>query len=75
MAFYDLSSDRALGFGSMGQIPWSSIDRWCVRHDVWGEQRSRLIELIKRLDLAYMQYQRDNAPKPTKPSINGSDPV
>lgn len=63
MAFYELCGDRQSGFGA-GPIPWTAVDAWCRAHEIRGFQRESLHFLIKNLDLAYLQWSKENAPKP-----------
>lgn len=64
MAFYDLNSCRSSGFGA-GQIPWTAVNDWCNAHEIFGEQRATVQEMLKHLDLAYLQILREKDPKPT----------
>lgn len=33
-AFTELSTCRSMGYGCWGSIPWTAIDRYCIRHQV-----------------------------------------
>lgn len=55
-AFWDLSSDRALGFGSVGRIPWSSIEAWADRHELSWDQREELHFVIRKMDRIYIDH-------------------
>lgn len=67
MAFYDLNSCRPVGgFGGSGAIPWIAVHTWCKENDITGDQRQTLMEIVKHLDLAYLQILREKTPKPDK---------
>lgn len=56
-AFSSLSSDRDLGMG-LGPIPWSSIDRFAIRHRIIGCDFDRLVSLVQAMDGAYLDYHK-----------------
>ncbi len=49
-AFSELSTDRPLGFGAAGPIPWSAISAYAMRHGVGGDTFERLLALIRAMD-------------------------
>ncbi len=53
-AFADLSTDRSLGMAE-GPIPWSAIDRYGYRHDIWSDEFDRLVYIIRGLDSEYLK--------------------
>jgi hypothetical protein len=58
-AFMDLNSDRQSGFG-LGLIPWSSIDRYAVRHNINGADAfDRFKRMMVSLDAAYCVYHKE----------------
>ncbi|MDR7036108.1 hypothetical protein J2X36_000844 [Methylobacterium sp. BE186] len=60
-AFWDLSNDRALGFGVVGPIPWSSIDRYAGRVGVSDpEEFERLSRLIRAMDTVWRERMRED---------------
>lgn len=60
-AFMELTSCRGLGYGSIGPIPWLSIQTYCEVYDIVDEQREDLFYHVQRLDKVYMEWQRDKA--------------
>lgn len=53
--FMDLTTDRSIGYGE-GPIPWSSVERYCDRHDIDDEQREDFHYHVRRLDNAYLEH-------------------
>lgn len=49
-AFWELSGDRQIGFGSPGPIMWASIDAYARRYEIEGERFERLISMVRMLD-------------------------
>jgi hypothetical protein len=68
-AFWELSSDRQIGM-SEGPIPWSSMDRWCRRHGINGDEFDRFILMMKHMDSEYMKHRA----KSNKKSIAKANP-
>lgn len=57
MAFHELRSDRQIGM-SVGPIPWSSIDRWAVRHNITNlEDFDELVSYIRQMEAALIEYE------------------
>lgn len=55
-AFWDLTNDRDEGMGE-GGIPWTSIDRYAIRHDISDiDDFQRLVGLIKYMDIGYRKF-------------------
>lgn len=52
-AFFDLDSERAVGFG-LGRIPWHSIRQYADEFELEGEYRESLFFFIHRMDTAYL---------------------
>ncbi len=61
-AFADLSPDRASGMGD-GPIPWSAIDRYGYRHDIWGDEFDRLVYIIRGLDIEFLRIREAKTKK------------
>ena len=61
-AFADLSSDRSLGMAE-GPIPWSAMDRYGYRHDIWGDEFDRLVYIIRGLDSEYLKIRANKTKK------------
>jgi len=55
-AFWDLTTERQLGFGSVGQIPTSAIDDWADRHELNWNQREELKFVIRKMDPVYIDH-------------------
>lgn len=64
-AFQDLSSCRTAGM-SLGPIPWTAMDQYCVRYGINGEQRDDLFHHVEKLDEAYREYVEKKAEKKSK---------
>lgn len=65
-AFWELSSDRQIGF-STGPVPWSSIDRWLERRGVTDAAEAQtFIRLIREMDEVYLAHD----PKKTAPAVS-----
>lgn len=61
-AFVTLDSCRTSSFG-VGQIPWTAIDHYCVRHEITGDIEEDMHYFIGELDTAYRQYVEKNSEK------------
>ena len=57
-AFLDLDSSRINGM-SMGRISWLTIDDYCKRIGVVGDQRIDLIYCVQGLDNWYVGWHRE----------------
>ena len=67
-AFWELSTDRGVGMGE-GPLPWTAMDRYGLRYDLYDEDFDRFVLVMKGMDLVYMQIrdaQRTKASKPAK---------
>lgn len=53
-AFTDLSADRDIGMAE-GHIPWTAMNQWALRYDIWGYEFERLVLILKKVDTAYME--------------------
>jgi hypothetical protein len=63
--FQDLKWERDSGFGSVGHIPWSAIDRWADRHGIdSADQFTRLKCLVTALDEKWLDHIRAATPTP-----------
>ncbi len=56
--FMDLDGSRINGM-SMGRIPWLTIDDYCERIGVVGDQRTDLIYCVQALDAWYVDWHRE----------------
>jgi hypothetical protein len=54
-AFYDLKECRQYGaMGGAGEIPWTAVNEWALRHGIEGEEFSYLKRAIRALDHVYL---------------------
>jgi hypothetical protein len=59
-AFWELGCDRPIGFGALGAIPFSSVDRYARRFGIDdSDQFSRFLHLIRQLDAKYLALVND----------------
>lgn len=49
-AWHDLATERALGFSSLGSIPFRAITHWAELHLLNREATLLLVAVIRRLD-------------------------
>lgn len=54
-AFIDLSTERALGMGKPGSIPWSAIHRYADEKS--GTDRETLTRIIRAMDSAFLGHE------------------
>jgi hypothetical protein len=64
-AFWELSSDRSLGMAE-GPIPWSSLDRYAVRYDIFDEEFYRFSSIIRTMDSEYMKFRSKTSQSKSK---------
>lgn len=62
-AFWDLNSDRQIGFGGSGPIMWVSIDAYARRHRIREERFDRLVSFLRAMDSVWSKYLDDKTPK------------
>lgn len=60
-AFSALTSSRAMGYGSIGAIPYAAIANYCREEGIDGEMREDLMYLVERMDAVYMRWQTEKA--------------
>lgn len=63
-AYFDLAADRS----ESGRIPWSTVDRWCHRKGLDGDEANDAQFLIQRMDMAYLEWVKKKAPTRTPPT-------
>ena len=64
-AFHDLRDERALGFGAVGAIPWSAMDRYARRSGLAdGDEFARFTALLRAMDAVWLAWMREKM-KPT----------
>lgn len=61
-AFFDLDSAREQGW-SLGRIPWMAVQQYAVFYDLDHDQNETLHYLIREMDIEYLKYRKDKAPK------------
>lgn len=49
-AYNELDTCRKLGFGAVGPIPWTAIDRYAARHGYLGDDFDDLVYVLMRMD-------------------------
>ncbi|WP_371346465.1 hypothetical protein [Ancylobacter sp. IITR112] len=55
-AFWALSTDRQIGFGGVGPIQFSSVDRYAIRYGIDGiDEFDRFTSLIRAMDSAFLE--------------------
>lgn len=59
-AFLDLHGCRQLGT-AMGPVDWLTVDRYCERHELEGEQYEDMHYFISHMDAAYMKYETEKS--------------
>jgi hypothetical protein len=55
-AFEDLNSERQIGFGSIGRIPWSAIEAWADRHELPDDLREELHFVLRKMDKVFVDH-------------------
>lgn len=63
--FQELTTCRQLGM-SLGPIPWTAIDQYCVRYDIDGMQREDMFFHVEALDDTYRNEVEKKASKKGK---------
>lgn len=61
-AFFDLHGCRQLG-DAVGPIDWITIDRYCERYELEGEQYEAMHYFLGRMDHAYLERDRSRTAK------------
>lgn len=76
VAFFDLTSTRAIGFGGLGPIPWTAISAYATRHGVGQDQFEFLVHHVRKMDEAYLKWVKENHKddKPGRPVREDDDP-
>ena len=61
--FWTLSTDRYLGFGAMGPIPWRAIDKYAERTGLLDDEVAYddFVAAISAMDEEYLTVQREQA--------------
>ena len=55
-AFWDLSTERQIGFGAVGQIPTTKIDEWADRYELNWNQREALKACVRKMDRTFISH-------------------
>ena len=64
-AFFDLSTDRQIGFGE-GPIPHRSITDYCSKLELDYDEERDFIYFIRLMDSAYLKYREKQSKKKGK---------
>jgi hypothetical protein len=64
-AFFELSSCRINSF-EIGRLNWLMIDEYCKRQGLDEEQSEDMHYFIRKMDDAYVEYQKDKQSKGKK---------
>lgn len=61
--FWTLSTDRALGFGAIGPIPWRAIDSYAHRNGFGDDEVAYddFVVFVTAMDEEYLLVQREQA--------------
>lgn len=66
-AFHDLRDDRPLGFGAIGNIPWSAMDRYARRAGLGDrDEFDRFTGLLKGMDAVWLEWAREKMKQAAK---------
>jgi hypothetical protein len=57
-----LASDKGLGYGMVGEVPWTAIDRYAERFGIRNVRRFE--RLIRGMDAAYERHRERMTPRP-----------
>lgn len=57
--FWELSTDRRLGFGCIGPIPWSVLDRYARQQCDTDVELEDFIYYIRALDAEFMKVKNE----------------
>lgn len=55
-AFWLLSTERQLGFGAIGPIPWSSVMAWARHHGMSAAEADVAQHLISCMDHEFLRH-------------------
>lgn len=62
-AFFDLSTDRQIGFSGLGPVPYSSIAGYAESFGLDDSETYDFAYLIKQLDAAFLTQMEEKKPK------------
>ena len=66
-AFWDLSSCRQSGGGTMGRVPWTAVAEYAEKWLGWDRRGlRRLWTIVGKLDDAYRKWSKDEHDKATR---------
>ena len=60
-AFDELGTDRQIGFGGAGPIPYSSIRAWMEEHGMTTAERWTFRRVVRSLDAVYLSHQAERS--------------
>lgn len=59
-AFLELDTCRPLGMSSVGQIPWTAVNEYALRHGITDlDDFDYLLAIIRGIDAVYRNYVRE----------------
>jgi hypothetical protein len=53
-AYVQLSTERSIGFGCVGPIPWTAINTWCQTSGYTAATRRRIEAVVELVDADYL---------------------
>lgn len=67
-AFWELSTERYIGFGLVGPIPWSAKDRYAERYGFLDDEihYDDFMHVMSAMDEAFIEHQKKRADEQTK---------
>lgn len=60
-AFWALGTERQLGYGSLGPIPWSRIVAYGERSGLSPGMVDVVVEVVQAMDGAYLKWRQDES--------------
>jgi hypothetical protein len=56
IAFWELTTCRELGYGSIGPINWLTVHEYCKYNGIEDEQREDMFYFIGKMDEVYLEH-------------------
>ncbi len=57
--FWELSTDRSIGFGCLGPIPWTSVDRYARQWCTTDVEYEDFLFFIRKLDTVFLELKNE----------------
>ena len=67
-AYDDLSTEKPLGFGAEGRVPWSSIIAYAQFNRLDRVSTRLLVTIVRALDSVYMKWSKTESDRKNKTS-------